>query len=68
MNDPYNLIEDLFVVDDEGWIKLPGDEGSVSPDGMVYDNDGKPMYSLYEDSEAPLTSYVEDYDDYEWMN
>lgn len=67
MKYPNELTEDLFVANEDGWIDLPGENGKVSPDGTVYDQDGRAMYSLYEDSEAPLTSYMEDYDDYEWL-
>ena len=69
MNEPENyLIEDQFIVNQDGWIDLPGNEGKVSPDGIVYDNNGEPMYSLYEDNEAPLNVYIDDVEEYDWLS
>jgi len=68
INYPDNFqVEDAFTVDENGWINLPGNQGRVSPDGTVYDQNGEPMYSLYEDSEAPLSVYLDDDEEYEWM-
>ena len=68
MIEPNNYIrEDMFTADEEGWITLPGEEGTVSPDGTVYDKDGEPMYQLFEDSETPFSIYMEDEDEYEWQ-
>lgn len=62
----YN-IEDAFIVDEDNWITLPGNQGRISPEGVVYDKDGEPMYSIYEDSEAPLNIYLDEGEDYEWI-
>lgn len=66
-NPEESFIEDAFIVKDDGWIELPGNQGRVSPDGVVYDRNGEPMYSIHEDSEAPLSIYMEAEDEYEWM-
>lgn len=59
-------IEDAFVSNNDGWIVLPSGEGKVSPNGIVYDKDGNPLYSIYEDSEQPINIYLEDEEYEEW--
>ena len=56
--------EDAFVVGDDEWITLPGEEGRVSPDGVVHAADGTPLYSLYEDADRPVSIYSEEEYDY----
>jgi hypothetical protein len=60
-------IEDAFVSDEAGWITLPGNEGKISPSGIVYDRNGEELYSIYEDVEPTKSRIIYDQEDYEWM-
>lgn len=61
--------EDAFIVDEDDWLVLPGGQGKVSPEGMVYSEEGDPLFMLYEDSESPLNIYTQEdgEEEYEWM-
>lgn len=56
MDKEHYFIEDAFVVDDEGWIHMPGDKGKISPEGVVYDKDGEEMYVIYDEGEQSYKS------------
>ena len=53
--------EDAFIVGEDEWITLPGAEGRVSPEGVVYAPDGTPLYSLYEDADRLYSEEEYDY-------
>lgn len=63
---PFNT-EDAFVSGEDGWIVLPGGAGKVSPAGIVYDENGEEMYSIYEDSEPSRIEVIYANEDYEWI-
>lgn len=55
--------EDAFVVGDDGWITLPGEEGKISPDGVLHDTEGKALFSINEDQPLTLDFTIEDVND-----
>ena len=62
--------EDAFLVDEEGWIHMPGGEGTVSPSGIVYDENGDELYSIYDapsSSDLRIAFLEEGEEGYEWI-
>ena len=59
--------EDAFTAGPDGWITLPGGQGKISPEGVVFDMDGVEMYSIHGDTTPPNPITIYDEDDYEWI-
>ena len=60
MNKPHIRTEDAFITDEEGWITLPGGQGKVSPDGIMYDSNGVELFTLYEDTPSNVRVFDQD--------